>query len=226
MYTNAVLKANEFLIPVVSNCSWSITRPALIRGMAFTSSMSNEEISHDHITVEAADSGRGSWTSCSSSSHDNFQNIPNQKSWDLLNSYRHTQLDGPIAEVDPTNCYSEEAYLYSEAFSKNNRQSKASVEHDQSRQSWASSSSLSDTYETNYGTIKRRGLENSTSEQTEVLDSKPGTDTTYKTVTSSTEKGLIGKPSQRLVEASTSVLHCDIKLLRNDISRSGGWIAC
>uniref|UniRef100_A0A8B9VH72 Rap guanine nucleotide exchange factor 6 n=1 Tax=Anas zonorhyncha TaxID=75864 RepID=A0A8B9VH72_9AVES len=170
------------------------------QGMAFTSSMSNEEISHDHITVEAADSGRGSWTSCSSSSHDNFQNIPNQKSWDLLNSYRHTQLDGPIAEVDPTNCYSEEAYLYSEAFSKNNRQSKASVEHDQSRQSWASSSSLSDTYETNYGTIKRRGLENSTSEQTEVLDSKPGTDTTYKTVTSSTEKGLIGKPSQRYRE--------------------------
>uniref|UniRef100_A0A8B9ZKF3 Rap guanine nucleotide exchange factor 6 n=1 Tax=Anas platyrhynchos TaxID=8839 RepID=A0A8B9ZKF3_ANAPL len=144
--------------------------------------------------------GRGSWTSCSSSSHDNFQNIPNQKSWDLLNSYRHTQLDGPIAEVDPTNCYAEEAYLYSEAFSKNNRQSKASVEHDQSRQSWASSSSLSDTYETNYGTIKRRGLENSTSEQTEVLDSKPGTDTTYKTVTSSTEKGLIGKPSQRYRE--------------------------
>uniref|UniRef100_A0A8C0FS62 Rap guanine nucleotide exchange factor 6 n=1 Tax=Bubo bubo TaxID=30461 RepID=A0A8C0FS62_BUBBB len=167
--------------------------PALIRGMAFTSSMSSEEISHEHIMVEAADSGRGSWTSCSSSSHDNFQNIPNQKSWDLLNSYRHTQLDGPIAEVDPTNCYSEEAYLYSEAFSKTNRQSKASVELDQSRQSWASSSSLSDTYETNYGTIKRRGLENSTAEQTEVLDSKPGADTTYKTVTSSTEKGLIGK---------------------------------
>ncbi|NXJ31513.1 RPGF6 factor, partial [Ciconia maguari] len=170
---------------------WSITRPALIRGMALTSSMSSEEISHEHITVEAADSGRGSWTSCSSSSHDNFQNIPNQKSWDLLNSYRHTQLDGPIAEVDPTNCYSEEAYLYSEAFSKTNRQSKASTELDQSRQSWASSSSLSDTYETNYGTIKRRGLENSTAEQTEVLDSKPGADTTYKTVTSSTEKGLI-----------------------------------
>uniref|UniRef100_A0A663MUH6 Rap guanine nucleotide exchange factor 6 n=1 Tax=Athene cunicularia TaxID=194338 RepID=A0A663MUH6_ATHCN len=183
----------SLLISVVFKCSWSITRPALIRGMAFTSSMSSEEISHEHIMVEAADSGRGSWTSCSSSSHDNFQNIPNQKSWDLLNSYRHTQLDGPIAEVDPTNCYSEEAYLYSEAFSKTNRQSKASVELDQSRQSWASSSSLSDTYETNYGTIKRRGLENSTAEQTEVLDSKPGADTTYKTVTSSTEKGLIGK---------------------------------
>lgn len=86
--------------------------------------------------------------------------------------------------------------MYSEAFSKTNRQSKASVELDQSRQSWASSSSLSDTYETNYGTIKRRGLENSTAEQAEVLDSKPGADTTYKTVTSSTEKGLIGKPSQ------------------------------
>ncbi|XP_030428912.1 rap guanine nucleotide exchange factor 6 isoform X4 [Gopherus evgoodei] len=170
---------------------WSLTRPAIIRGLAVTSSMSNEEISHEHITVEAADSGRGSWTSCSSSSHDNFQNIQNQKSWDLLSAYRHTHLDGPIAEVEPTNCCSEETYLYSEAFSKNNRQSKASTEHDQSRQSWASSSSLSDTYETNYGTIKRRGLEHSTAEQTEVLDSKPTTDANYKTVTSSTEKGLI-----------------------------------
>uniref|UniRef100_A0A8C3IMK3 Rap guanine nucleotide exchange factor 6 n=1 Tax=Chrysemys picta bellii TaxID=8478 RepID=A0A8C3IMK3_CHRPI len=170
---------------------WSLTRPAIIRGMAVASSMSNEEISHEHITIEAADSGRGSWTSCSSSSHDNFQNIQNQKSWDFLNSYRHTHLDGPIAEVEPTNCCSEETHLYSEAFSKNNRQSKASTEHDQSRQSWASSSSLSDTYETNYGTIKRRGLEHSTAEQTEVLDSKPATDANYKTVTSSTEKGLI-----------------------------------
>uniref|UniRef100_A0A8C8S813 Rap guanine nucleotide exchange factor 6 n=1 Tax=Pelusios castaneus TaxID=367368 RepID=A0A8C8S813_9SAUR len=151
---------------------WSLSRPAIIRGMAVTSSMSNEEISHEHITIEAADSGRGSWTSCSSNSHDNFQNIPNQKSWDLLNSYRHTHLDGPIAEVGPTNCRPEETCF-------------------QSRQSWASSSSMSDTYETNYGTIKRRGLEHSTVEQTEVLDSKPGTDANYKTVTSSTEKGLI-----------------------------------
>ncbi|XP_075756474.1 rap guanine nucleotide exchange factor 6 isoform X2 [Pelodiscus sinensis] len=170
---------------------WSLTRPAIVRGMAVTSSMSSEEISHEHITIEAADSGRGSWTSCSSSSHDNFQNIQNQKSWDLLNSYRHTHLDGPIAEVEPTHCHPEESYLYSEAFSKNNRQSKASTEHDQSRQSWASSSSLSDTYETNYGTIKRRELERSAAEQTEVLDSKPATDANYKTVTSSTEKGLI-----------------------------------
>uniref|UniRef100_A0A8C8SCW6 Rap guanine nucleotide exchange factor 6 n=1 Tax=Pelusios castaneus TaxID=367368 RepID=A0A8C8SCW6_9SAUR len=170
---------------------WSLSRPAIIRGMAVTSSMSNEEISHEHITIEAADSGRGSWTSCSSNSHDNFQNIPNQKSWDLLNSYRHTHLDGPIAEVGPTNCRPEETCLHSEGFSKNNRQSEASTELSQSRQSWASSSSMSDTYETNYGTIKRRGLEHSTVEQTEVLDSKPGTDANYKTVTSSTEKGLI-----------------------------------
>ncbi|XP_074865415.1 rap guanine nucleotide exchange factor 6 isoform X2 [Carettochelys insculpta] len=173
-----------------SSTGWSLTRPALIRGMAVTSSMSSEEISHEHITVEAADSGRGSWTSCSSSSHDNFQNIQNPKSWDLLSSYRHTHLDGPIAEVEPTNCCPEEAYLCSDAFSKD-KQSKANTERDQSRQSWASSSSLSDTYETNYGTIKRRGLEHSTVEQTEVLDSKPAADTNYKTVTSSTEKGLI-----------------------------------
>uniref|UniRef100_A0A8D0L6S2 Rap guanine nucleotide exchange factor 6 n=1 Tax=Sphenodon punctatus TaxID=8508 RepID=A0A8D0L6S2_SPHPU len=163
----------------------------IIRGLAVPPSMSTEEISHEHITIEAADSGRGSWTSCSSSSHDNFQNIQNQKSWDLLNSYRHSHLDVRIAEIEPLNCRPEEAYVHSEAFSKSNKQSKTAVDLDQSRQSWASSSSLSDTYESNYGTIKRRGLENSTAEQTEVLDSKPGTDATYKTVTSSTEKGLI-----------------------------------
>uniref|UniRef100_A0A674K6N6 Rap guanine nucleotide exchange factor 6 n=1 Tax=Terrapene triunguis TaxID=2587831 RepID=A0A674K6N6_9SAUR len=191
MDSTGAAERKEVPQPSAEYSHWSLTRPAIIRGMAVTSSMSNEEISHEHITIEAADSGRGSWTSCSSSSHDNFQNIQNQKSWDFLNSYRHSHLDGPIAEVEPTNCCSEETYLYSEAFSKNNRQSKASTEHDQSRQSWASSSSLSDTYETNYGTIKRRGLEHSTAEQTEVLDSKPATDANYKTVTSSTEKGLI-----------------------------------
>lgn len=61
------------------------------------------------------------------------------------------------------------------------------------RQSWASSSSLSDTYEPNYGTVKRRVLENTPAESSEGLDHKEGIDPVYKTVTSSTEKGLIGK---------------------------------
>ncbi|XP_007473468.1 rap guanine nucleotide exchange factor 6 isoform X2 [Monodelphis domestica] len=167
---------------------WTLPKPSLVKGLAVPSSVSTEEISHDHITIEAVDSGRGSWTSCSSSSHDNFQNIQNQKSWDLLNSYRHTHLDVPIAEVEPTNC---EPYLYAEGYTLTNCQPKDGTEWVQSRQSWASSSSLSDTYETNYGTVKRRVVEDSTVEPDETLDSHASTDTTYKTVTSSTEKGLI-----------------------------------
>ncbi|XP_051834171.1 rap guanine nucleotide exchange factor 6 isoform X4 [Antechinus flavipes] len=167
---------------------WTLSKPSVVKGLAVSSSLSTEEISHEHITIEAADSGRGSWTSCSSSSHDNFQNIQNQKSWDLLNSYRHTHLDIPIAEVEPTNC---EPYLYPEGYSQINSQPKDAAEWVQSRQSWASSSSLSDTYETNYGTVKRRVIEDSPAEPEETSDSHPNTDATYKTVTSSTEKGLI-----------------------------------
>lgn len=184
--------------------------------------MSTEEISHEHITIEAADSGRGSWTSCSSNSHDNFQNIQNQKGWDLLNSYRHTHLERAIAEVEPSNCCPEETYSQSSAH-QSSRQTKGGMDLDQSRQSWASSSSLSDTYETNYGTVKRRGLDSLTAEQTEVLDSKASSDATYKTVTSSTERGLIGKPSSKHMKLPQ--LLC-IMLLRSDISRSGGQIAC
>lgn len=152
--------------------------------------MSNEEISHEHIVIEAGDSGRGSWTSCSSSSHDNFQSLPNPKGWDFLNSYRHTHLDGPIAEVEPTDY---ESYSCPKGCSRTYGQCKGSLETNQMRQSWASSSSLSDTYEPNYGTVKRRVLESTAAESSEGLDPKDGADPVYKTITSSTEKGLIGK---------------------------------
>ncbi|XP_074069680.1 rap guanine nucleotide exchange factor 6-like isoform X2 [Macrotis lagotis] len=167
---------------------WTFSKPSVVKSLAVSSSLSTEEISHEHITIEAADSGRGSWTSCSSSSHDNFQNIQNQKSGDLLNSYRHTHLGVSIAEVEPTNC---EPYLYPEGYSQMNSHTKDGTEWVQSRQSWASLSSLSDTNETNYGTVKRKVVEDSTAERDEALDSHPSTDTTYKTITSSTEKGLI-----------------------------------
>ncbi|XP_058024490.1 rap guanine nucleotide exchange factor 6 isoform X2 [Ahaetulla prasina] len=171
--------------------SWPLPRPPVIRGLPVPSSMSTEEISHEHLTIEAADSGRGSWTSCSSNSHDNFQNIQNQKGWDLLNSYRHAHLERAIAEVEPSSCCPEEIHLQSHSHSDGSRQLKTGMDFDQSRHSWASSTSLSDMQETNYGTIKRRGLESLTAEQTEVLDAKTGSDTAYKTVTSSTEHGLI-----------------------------------
>ncbi|EPY81675.1 PDZ domain-containing guanine nucleotide exchange factor I isoform 2-like protein [Camelus ferus] len=167
---------------------WTFSKPSLIKSLAVSSSMSNEEISHEHIIIEAADSGRGSWTSCSSSSHDNFQSLPNPKGWDFLNSYRHTHLDGPIAEVEPTDC---EPYSCPRGCSRTSGQCKGSLETTHMRQSWASSSCLSDTYEPNYGTVKRKVLESSPAESSEALDPKDGTDPVYKTVTSSTEKGLI-----------------------------------
>uniref|UniRef100_A0A8C0R0J0 Rap guanine nucleotide exchange factor 6 n=1 Tax=Canis lupus dingo TaxID=286419 RepID=A0A8C0R0J0_CANLU len=167
---------------------WTLSKPSLVKSLAGSFSVSNEEISHEHVILEAADSGRGSWTSCSSSSHDNFQSLPNPKGWDFLNSYRHTHLDGPIAEVEPPDC---EPYSCPKGCSRTCGQCKGNLETNQMRQSWASSSSLSDTYEPNYGTVKRRVLESITPESSESLDPKDGTDPVYKTVTSSTEKGLI-----------------------------------
>lgn len=193
---------------VVFDFSWPLSRPPVIRGLPVPSSMSTEEISHEHITIEAADSGRGSWTSCSSSSHDNFQNIQNQKGWDLLNSYRHAHLERAIAEVEPSSSCPEEIHLQPHAHSNSSRQSKTGMDFDQSRQSWASSSSLSDAYEANCGTVKRRGLDSLAVEQAEVLDSKAGGDTTYKTVTSSTERGLIGKPPKGCGSSHSCTVLC------------------
>ncbi|XP_015453586.1 rap guanine nucleotide exchange factor 6 isoform X3 [Pteropus alecto] len=167
---------------------WVPSKPSLIKNLAVSSSVSNEEISHEHVIIEAADSGRGSWTSCSSSSHDNFQSLPNPKGWDFLNSYRHTHLDGPIAEVEPADC---EPYPCPQGCSRTCGQCEGSPETNLMRQSRISSGSLSDTHEPNYGTVKRRVLESAPAESSEGLDPKDGSDPVYKTVTSSTEKGLI-----------------------------------
>lgn len=158
--------------------SASLARAASARACAFSSSASHEELAPDHVSLETADSGRGSWTSCSSNSHDNFQNLPPPPrggAWELA-AYRHAPLGGAIAEVEAGPA----------AWPDDGS------ERDQSRQSWASSSSLSDTYEGNYGTIKRRAAENA-AVAAETPDS-PSADPAYKTITSSTEKGLIGEP--------------------------------
>ncbi|XP_051024107.1 rap guanine nucleotide exchange factor 6 isoform X5 [Acomys russatus] len=164
---------------------WMLSKPSLIKGIAVSSSLSSEEMSHEHVVLEAADSGRGSWTSCSSSSHDNFQSLPNPKGWDSLNSYRHTHLDDPIAEVEPTDG---EPCACPKGCSRTCGQCRGS----QLRQSWASSSPLSDTWEPNYGTIKRRVVEGpAPAEVPDGLELRDTTDPVYKTVTSSTDKGLI-----------------------------------
>lgn len=185
-YTTRLLIAHLF----VPTFRWMLSKPCLIKGVAVSSSLSSEEMSHEHVVLEAADSGRGSWTSCSSSSHDNFQSLQNQKSWDFLNSYRHMHLDDPIAEVEPTDC---EPCACPKGCSRTCGQCKGSLETNQLRQSWASSSSLSDTCEPNYGTVKRRVLESAPAEAPDGLEPRDTTDPVYKTVTSSTDKGLIGK---------------------------------
>ncbi|XP_053319287.1 rap guanine nucleotide exchange factor 6 isoform X3 [Spea bombifrons] len=158
--------------------NWLHARHPAIRSVAPCNS--SDEVSHDHITRDTADSGRGSWTSCSSSSHDNFQAFQGQKGLDIFSTYRYTHMDAPIAEVESS--YNEDKY--DEDYNTDKRQLKDSLELGYSRESWTSSSSVSDTNETNYGTIKRREL--SSAEKNEAL-----TDTPYKTVTSTTEKGLI-----------------------------------
>ncbi|XP_062289390.1 rap guanine nucleotide exchange factor 6-like isoform X2 [Scomber scombrus] len=178
-----------------------LARGYVSRASTFTSSISTEELTQDHTSLDSvADSGRGSWTSCSSNSHDSFQSLPPSscRPWDHgihghplalphthLGAFKHTQLAGPIAEVEAAG----HAWANEDQAKKHSRDSSSDLSN-QSRQSWASSSSLSDTYEGNYGTIKRRNTSEHPS-STSNEEGGPSTDPAYKTVTSSTEKGLI-----------------------------------
>uniref|UniRef100_A0A671XWC1 Rap guanine nucleotide exchange factor 6 n=1 Tax=Sparus aurata TaxID=8175 RepID=A0A671XWC1_SPAAU len=169
--------SHYFCISLYSNSS-SSARGYVTRASTFTSSTSTEELTPDHTSLDSvADSGRGSWTSCSSNSHDSFQSLPisSCRPWDHgihghPLSLPHTNLGGF-------------KHTHSDLST-------------QSRQSWASSSSLSDTYEGNYGTIKRRNTSENPSSPTNE-EGGQSTDPVYKTVTSSTEKGLIGEGSGR-----------------------------
>ncbi|XP_069754362.1 rap guanine nucleotide exchange factor 6-like isoform X4 [Narcine bancroftii] len=176
-------------------------RGCLIMDTAVTSS-SNEELGrehNDHIQIDAADSGRGSWTSCSSNSHDNIQTIQNQKNWDLLNAskYIHT-LDGPIAEIELTESWTTGCHLYSGDLTKSPSpiQSKDSIECVHSRENWMSSTNFHlGKFETDFGTQNRIGIHQTTAEASgrneNVSNTKPNIDPSCKAVTSSSEKGLI-----------------------------------
>nr|XP_043898919.1 rap guanine nucleotide exchange factor 6 isoform X1 [Solea senegalensis] len=197
--THAVLNADN---SQPSTSSSSSARGYVTRGSTFTSSISTEELTPDHTSLDSvADSGRGSWTSCSSNSHDSFQSLPvsSCRPWDHgihghplslphthLGGFKHTHLAGPIAEVASAG----HTAWASDAAAKQNSRDSSSDLSNQSRQSWASSSSLSDTYEGNYGTVKRRNTSERPSSPTNE-DGGQSTDPAYKTVTSSTEKGLI-----------------------------------
>uniref|UniRef100_A0A8C7KEM6 Rap guanine nucleotide exchange factor 6 n=1 Tax=Oncorhynchus kisutch TaxID=8019 RepID=A0A8C7KEM6_ONCKI len=184
--------------------SLSLARSQVMRGSTFTSSTSTEELAPDHASLDSVvDSGQGSWTSCSSNSHDSFQSLPvpllglgRPPAWDHLapGGFRHTQLAGPIVEVEagPTG---EEVVGAPGSGSRGGedakRLSRDGSELNQSQQSWASSSSLSDTYEGKYGTIKRHTADGASVAPGEGHDAPQSTAPIYKTVTSSTEKGLI-----------------------------------
>ncbi|XP_049322400.1 rap guanine nucleotide exchange factor 6 isoform X4 [Astyanax mexicanus] len=168
--------------PCQPSTSLSLARHSVTRVATITSSTSAEELTPEHILLsEAADSGRGSWTSCSSNSHDSFQNLQAQRALDLIN-HRHPPMGGPIAEVEVGPAWLEDRPA-------GNRHSGDSSELNRSRQSWTSSSSLSDTYEGSFGTIKRKAAEHLDLEET--ASGQQSTDPAYKTITSSTEKGLI-----------------------------------
>ncbi|XP_058270883.1 rap guanine nucleotide exchange factor 6 isoform X3 [Hemibagrus wyckioides] len=147
--------------------SLSLVRNLVTQGSKMTSSTSTEALTLP--ISEVADSGRGSWTSSSSNSHDNIQNFQVQRMSmhvDMIN-YRHPQMADNVTDVDDLQAI--------------NRLFKDGSELSQSRQSWASSSSVIDIYEGNNSTIKHR----------EMVNEQRNTDPACKTVTSTTEKGLI-----------------------------------
>ncbi|KAJ4929514.1 hypothetical protein JOQ06_018538 [Pogonophryne albipinna] len=179
-----------------------MSRGYAYQASTFSSSISTEELTPDHTSLDSVgDSGRGSWTSCSSNSHDSFQSLPPSscRPWDHgihghpmalphthLGGFKHTHLAGPIAEVEAA---ARHTFANEDNTKHHSRQSSSDLSN-QSRQSWASSGSLSDTYEGNYGTVKRRNTSEHASSPTNE-EGGQSTDPAYKTVTSSTDKGLI-----------------------------------
>lgn len=168
----------------------------------FSSSLSTEELTPDHTSLDSVvDSGRGSWTSCSSNSHESFQILPTSscRPWDHgihghplslphthLSGYKHTAYGRTIVEAEAAG----PSWANDVPAHRHTRDSSSDLSG-QPREG-----SLSDNYEGNYGTIKRRN----TSEHPSSPANEEGgqsKDASYKTVTSSTERGLIGEGTGR-----------------------------
>ncbi|XP_052036296.1 rap guanine nucleotide exchange factor 2 isoform X6 [Apodemus sylvaticus] len=177
------------------------------------SSPSTEELSHDQgdrASLDAADSGRGSWTSCSSGSHDNIQTIQHQRSWETL-PFGHTHFDysGDAAGIWASGGHMDQI-MFSDHSTKYNRQnqSRESLEQAQSRASWASSTGYwGEDSEGDTGTIKRRGgkdvsteAESSSMVPVTTEEAKPVPMPAHIAVTPSTTKGLIARKEGRYRE--------------------------
>lgn len=177
------------------------------------SSPSAEELSHDQgdrASLDAADSGRGSWTSCSSGSHDNIQTIQHQRSWETL-PFGHTHFDysGDAAGIWASGSHMDQI-MFSDHSTKYNRQNqnRESLEQAQSRASWASSTGYwGEDSEGDTGTIKRRGgkdvsieAESSSLVPVTTEEAKPVPMPAHIAVTTSTTKGLIARKEGRYRE--------------------------
>uniref|UniRef100_A0A8C6TMR3 Rap guanine nucleotide exchange factor 2 n=1 Tax=Neogobius melanostomus TaxID=47308 RepID=A0A8C6TMR3_9GOBI len=143
------------------------------------SSPSSEELTHDQgdrVSLDAADSGRGSWTSCSSGSHDNIQTMQQGRSWETL------AFGGGVPPGGPEALLGGSAALWAA----------------QARGSWASASSSSSSAaywgedsEGDTGTIKRRGGK----------DVSADPETSSITSTGSEEAKLMGRPTPSPITA-------------------------
>nr|KAG8543156.1 hypothetical protein GDO81_025289 [Engystomops pustulosus] len=177
------------------------------------SSPSMEELSQDQgdrASLDAADSGRGSWTSCSSGSHDNIQTIPHQRSWDTI-PFGHVHYDGTSdgAGYWPPGTHLDQGIFpdHSTKYGRHN-QGRESLDQAQSRASWASSTGYwGEDSEGDTGTIKRRGGKDVSLEaETSSLTSHTSEDTkappvpTHIAVTASSSKGLIARKDGRYRE--------------------------
>ncbi|XP_013909226.1 PREDICTED: rap guanine nucleotide exchange factor 2-like [Thamnophis sirtalis] len=177
------------------------------------SSPSTEELSQDQgdrASLDAADSGRGSWTSCSSGSHDNIQTIQHQRSWETL-PFGHVHFDN---SGDVTGLWASGSHMdplmFSDQGTKYGRQSQGreGLDQAQSRASWASSTGYwGEDSEGDTGTIKRRGgkdvsIEAESSSITSITteDSKPVPMPAHIAMPTSNTKGLIARKEGRYRE--------------------------
>ncbi|XP_059820932.1 rap guanine nucleotide exchange factor 2 isoform X1 [Hypanus sabinus] len=191
-------------------------RGSLYAGAAVLSSPSMEELTQDQgdrTSLDAADSGRGSWTSCSSGSHDNIQTIQHQKSWETLSSLGNFHYESPAEGTGLTSMWATgsqmDQTMFPERVTKSNRQGQPrdTLDHAQSRSSWASSPGYwAEDSEGDTGTIKRRGGKDvsidSDGSNTALAadDSNQNVRSSHIAGSSSTAKGLIARKEGRYRE--------------------------
>ncbi|XP_059500725.1 rap guanine nucleotide exchange factor 2 isoform X4 [Stegostoma tigrinum] len=142
-------------------------RGSLYAGEVVLSSPSMEELTQDQgdrTSLDAADSGRGSWTSCSSGSHDNIQTIQHQKSWETLSSLGNLHYETCAEGTGLSTIWASGSQMDRTKFSEHGtklirqNQPRDGIDHAQSRNSWASTTGYwAEDSEGDTGTIKRRG---------------------------------------------------------------------